>query len=82
MPKSLIDATKKDKYQMLILDNLMEQVAEINEENEGDVRFTSLDMAYAYGQPELHPDTTRHCNFQNLGAEQRVHKLVTPDTTS
>ena len=45
--KSLIDATKKDKYQMPKMDNLMEQVAEINEENEGDDRFTSLDMAYA-----------------------------------
>ena len=42
------DAIQKDKYQMPNLDNLMEQVTEIiNEENEGVVRFTSLDMAYA-----------------------------------
>ena len=50
------------------LDNLMEQVAEIkNDEKEGEVRFMSLDMLYAYGQTELHPETARLCNFQILG---------------
>ena len=58
------------------VDNLMEQVAEIiNDENEGVVIFTSLDMAYAYGQTELHPDKARYCNFQNIGAEKRSHTL-------
>ena len=47
------------------LDNLMEQVAEIiNREKEGEVKFTSLDMMYAYCQTELHLETARHCNFQ------------------
>ena len=46
----------------------MKQVAEIiNGETEGEVRFTSLDMQYAYGQTELHPETARHCNFQIIG---------------
>ena len=66
--RSLNEAIQKDKYQMPNLDNLMEQVAEIiNDGNEGVVRFTSLDMSYAYGQTELHPDTARHCNFQIIG---------------
>ena len=47
------------------LENLMEHVAEmINSKDEGTVRFTSLDMLYAYEQTELHPKTARHCNFQ------------------
>ena len=53
---------------MLNLDNLMEQVAEIiNSDNSGEVLFTSLDMLYAYGQTDLHPDTARHSNFQIIG---------------
>ena len=52
------------------LDNLMEQVAEIkNRTNEGEVRFTSPDMQYAYGQTELHPDTAKHCYFQIIGGK-------------
>ena len=44
--RSLNGAIQKEKYQIRNLDNLMEQVAEIiNEENEGEVRFTSLDVA-------------------------------------
>ena len=43
----------------------MEQLADItNGTDEGEVRFTSLVMKYAYGQPELHPETAEHCNFQ------------------
>ena len=60
--RQLNNAIQKDKYQMPNLDNLMEQVAEIiNSTNEGDIRFTSLDMQYAYGQTELHTGTA---NFQ------------------
>ena len=66
--RALNNAILKEKYQMLNLDNLMEQVAEIiNGGTEGEVRFTSLDMQYAYGQTELHPDPARHCNFQIIG---------------
>ena len=46
-------------------DNLMEQVAEIiDSENDGEVRVTSLDMLYAYGQTQFHSEPARHCNFQ------------------
>ena len=66
--RSLNDAIQKDKYQIPNLYNLMEQVPEIiNDESDGVVIFTSLDMAYAYGQTELHSDTARHCNFQIIG---------------
>ena len=50
------------------LENLKEQVAEIiNSKDNETVRFTSLDMLYAYGQTELHPETAKHCNFQIIG---------------
>ena len=63
--RQLNNAIQKDKHQMPNLDNVMEQVAEIvKSKSERSVRFTSLDMQYAYGQTELHPDTAKHCNFQ------------------
>ena len=67
--RSLNNAILKKKYQMPNLGNLMKQVAEEirNSEKECEVRFTSLDMMYAYGQMELHPETVRHCNFQIIG---------------
>ena len=66
--RSLNNAILKEKYQMPNLDNLMEQVADIkNSEQEGEVRFTSLDILYAYGQTELHSETARHCNVQIIG---------------
>ena len=57
---------------MPILENLMEQVAEIND-SEADriVRFTSMYMLYVYGQTELHPETARHCNFPVIGKKQQ-----------
>ena len=48
--------------------NLMGRVTRIViSKSKGEVRFTSLDMMYAYGQTELHPDTARHCNIQTMG---------------
>ena len=50
------------------LDCLIEQIAEIiNESWEGEVIFTSLDMNYAYGPTDLHPETAKHFNFQIVG---------------
>ena len=66
--RALNNAILKEKVQMPNLDNLMEQVAEIiNSEKEGKVRFTSLEMMYAYGQTELHPETARYCYFLIIG---------------
>ena len=68
--RSLNNSILKEKYQMPNLDILMEQVAEeINDEKEGEVRFMSLDMLYANGQTELHPETAQHCNFQIIGGK-------------
>ena len=58
--RSLNNAIPKGKSQMPNLDNLMEQVAEIINGEIEEVQFTSLDMMYAYGQTELHPETARH----------------------
>ena len=61
--RSMNNAILKEKYQLL-----MEQVAEIiNSDSTGEVLFTSLDMLYAYGQTDLHPDAAHHCNFQIIG---------------
>ena len=61
---ALNKAIREDKYQMPNLDRLMEQVAEIiNEQGEGEVIFASLLVRYAYGQTDLHPETARRCNF-------------------
>ena len=63
--RSLNNANLKNKYQMPNLESLMEKVAEIvNNNNECEVFFTSLDMKYAYGQTILHHETAKHCNFQ------------------
>ena len=66
--RSLNNAIQKKKYQMPNMENLLEQVAGIvNSKEDGIVRFTSLDMLYAYGQTELHPETASHCYLQIIG---------------
>ena len=68
----------KDKYPMPNLDNLMDMIAEQAGGGEGTTYFTTLDMKYAYGQVELSPETSRHCNFQILGgAATGVYRFVT-----
>ena len=68
--RSLNNAIMEEKYQMPNLDSPMEKIAEIvNGKQEGEVRFTSLDMLYAYGQTTLHPETAKHCNLQKIGGE-------------
>ena len=68
--RSLNNAILKRKHQMPNLENLMENIAEIvNEDKEGEVMFSSLDMLNAYGQTLLHPHTAKHCIFQILGDE-------------
>ena len=68
--RSLNNAILKSNHQMPNLGNLMENTAEIvNEDKEGEVMFSSLDKLYPYGQTLLHPDTAKHCNFQILGGE-------------
>ena len=57
----------KDKYQMPNLDNLFDLIAEKLEEKEGEARYASVDMTYAYGQIPLQERAKRHCIFQIVG---------------
>ena len=66
--RSLNDAIKEDNSQKPNLDNLMEQVAEItNEENAREVRFTTLGRVYAFGQTNLQVDTADTVIFKLSG---------------
>ena len=67
--RSFNNAIMKEKYQMPNLYSLIEEIEIANGKQEGEVRFTSLDMLYAYGQTTLHPETAKHCNFQIIGGE-------------
>ena len=60
-------AIDKDKYQMPNLENLMDMIAERLDSEEGEVRYSSVDLMYAYGQVPLHAMTSKHCNFQIIG---------------
>ena len=57
----------------------MDMIAEhVGRDKSGKTYFTSLDLTYAYGQVELSPDTSKHCNFQIIGGEATgVYRLVT-----
>ena len=56
------------------LASLMNKIAElINNKQDGEVLFTSLDMLYAYGQIELHRGTAKRCNFKSWEEKRRAH---------
>ena len=63
--KVLNKAIHKKKYQMPIIDSLIDLISQhINDSNHGEhVYFSTIDLKYAYSQLNLHPDTARHCNF-------------------
>ena len=63
--KDLSKAIHKNKYQMPNIDSLIDSIQQhINNSNQGDnVCFSTIDLKYAYSQLKLHPDTSRHCNF-------------------
>ena len=48
--RALNQSIAKDKYQMPNLDNLIDMIAEKLDEKEGQARYSSVDMTYAYGQ--------------------------------
>ena len=47
------------------IDSLIDSISKhINNSNPGDnVYFSTIDLKYAYRQLKLHPETSRHCNF-------------------
>ena len=63
--KVLNKAIHKNKYQMPNIDSLIDSISQhINDSNQSDnVYFSTIDLKYAYSQLQLHPDTSRHCNF-------------------
>ena len=50
------------------IDSLIDSISQhINDSNPGDnVYFPTIDLKYAYSQLKLHPETSRHCNFNNI----------------
>ena len=48
------------------IDSLIDSISQhINDSNQGDnVLFSTIDLKYAFSQPKLRPDTSRHCNFK------------------
>ena len=81
--RSLNNANLKNKYQMPDLESLMDKISEIiKSKKEGELLFTSLDMLYAYGQTELHPNTAKHCNFQIVGGGAQVRTQSTQAFTN
>ena len=63
--KVLNKTNHKNKYQFPNIDSLIGSISQhINDSNQGDnVHFSTIDLKYAYSQLKLHPDTSRHCNF-------------------
>ena len=49
-----------------LLDKVREHLARSNDKNV-QVWFSSIDLKYAYSQLKLHPDTSKHCNFNIVG---------------
>ena len=66
--EELNKAVSKNKYQMPNIENLMDRQAEIIKSiKPGNVRFTSIDLRYAYGPLMLHIETAKQCNFSVVG---------------
>ena len=62
--KVLNKAIHKNKYQMPNIDSLIDSISQhINDSNQSDNVYFSIGLKYAYSQLKLHPDTSRHCNF-------------------
>ena len=61
----------KNKYQMPIVDELLDCVSQIiAKAGENDeVWFTSLDLNYAFSQLPLSEQTSKHCNFSVVGGK-------------
>ena len=69
--KILKKAIHKNKYQMRNIDRLIDSITQhFNDSNQGDiVSFSTIDLKSAYSQLKLHPDTSRHCNFNIICGE-------------
>ena len=60
----------KNKYQTSNIDELVDGISQICAKRKaGDVYFTTLDFAYAYGQVALDQKTSEQCNFMLVGSK-------------
>ena len=60
----------KNKYQMPNIDELVDQIAQIITSNKsGKVWFTTVDLAYAYGQLLLAWETAKHYYLSIIGGK-------------
>ena len=69
--KVLNKAIHKNKYQMPNIDMLIDTISQhlTNTQNGQQACFTTLDLKYVYSQLKLHPDTSKHCNFNIICGE-------------
>ena len=60
------------------LENLNDMIAERLDTAEGKVWYSSVDLAYAYGQVPLHAFTAKLCNVQiSRGESTSTYRFVT-----
>ena len=65
---------KKDQYQNLHLDDLLNTLAVTITAKDGEkVLFTSEDPKHAFGQVLLNPESAKHCNFANTAGNCQRH---------
>ena len=69
--KVLNKAIHKNKYQMPNIDMLIDTISQhlTNTQNGQQAYFTTLDLKYVYSKLKLHPDTSKHCNFNIICRE-------------
>ena len=61
----MIKAIHKNRYQIPNIDSLIDSISQHNNDSDqvDNGYFSSIYLKYAYSQLKLHPDTSRHCNF-------------------
>ena len=69
----------KNKHQMPNIEELMDTVGQtISERKTGNVYFSTMNLAYAYGQLSLNPKTSVQCNFLLVGRKSTgTHRFGT-----
>ena len=69
--KILNKSIHKNKCKMPNLDNLIDTIQQNLNTNASQetAYFSTLDLKYAYSQPNLDPETARHCNFNIVSVE-------------
>ena len=69
--KILNKSIHKNKYQMPIIDNLIDTIQQILNTNGSQETeyFSTLDLKYAYSQLNLDPETAKDCNFNIISGK-------------